>query len=239
MRVLIGAGCFADARSALRLVDRLAGSWLTELGGLLLEDEGFPEIAYSPKQRLVTAAGTFAEIPSRQEFGRLLERDAAAFRDMLSTVARSRKWTFERRRGDLIGSLRAAASGWDMLLLGHSVLRRTTGQVVVILPPQNASWRSAELARDLAQVLGTGLHGLSLELETPASGAAAMQVDRFGDEDALLARLSRIPAAVLVVDLSAGPFRSDDQLRKLHVAARCPIVVLGAGSEPALPVRTA
>lgn len=228
-RVLVGAGSFADARAALQLVERFAGPHLAELGGVFLEEARLSEIADLPMQRVVTPGGMLTGAPSRQQIVRLLERDAAAFRKMLSGVAQTRKWAFERRRGELIGSLCEAAEGWDMLFVGHSVLHRSAGRVVLIAPPPQASQRATDLAGEIAHALGTGVHTLSL---TPGQGAARPDQtvpECFEDAGALLSRLSRIPAVALVVDLAAGPFHGVDDLRRLHAAARCPIIVFGAG----------
>lgn len=229
-RVLVGAGSFADAEAALQLIDRLDRRRLSELGGLLLEEMLLADLASLPAQRVVTPGGTLKGAPSRRQLGALFEREAAAFRAALSRVAKSRKWAFERRQGELIGGLYEAAHGWDMLFVGHCATHRFPGQVVLIAPPPEASRRAAELAGDLASVLGRGLRVLSLAPKQAATGAhPAAEPEYFENTAALLARLSRLPAAALVVDLAAGPFHGAEGLRQLHEAARCPVVVLGAG----------
>ena len=51
----------------------------------------------------------------------------------------------------------------------------------------------------------------------------------------MLALISRMNASAVVLDLSAGPFRTHDQLRQLLAAARCPLLVLGANQgEPSI-----
>lgn len=228
-RILIGAGSFADAQAALRLVERFAVSRAAELGGMFLEEGFLAEISDLPKRNVITSWGGLAVAPTPRQIHSQIESDAKAFREMLSGVARSRKWTFERRRGELIGGLCAAAAGWDLLLVGYRELHRFPGQVILIAPPADAAQRAVGLANDLAGALKVGVRALTLSAGPAGPGAGAMDIERFDDESALLARLARIPASALVIDVSAGPLRSFDALRRVFAAARCPVVVLGAG----------
>lgn len=232
-RLLIGASCFADAKAALRLAERLGGTLFGELGGLLVEETIVTEIVDLPWQRVVTSSGTFVVVPSRQQIRTLVESDAKAFRDTLSGLAQSkaRKWSFERRHGDLISGLCAAAAGWDILLLGHRETHRQAGKIVVIAPPVTAPQSAIELAEDLAKALRTELVTASIGTEeTPAQ-----QHMPFSSDAALLAYINRTSASAVVLDLSAGPLRTHDQLRHVLAAARCPVLVLGAaGGEPSI-----
>ena len=51
-RILIGAGCYADALGAIRLVDRIAESLASELGGVLVEEAICAELSEMPKRRV-------------------------------------------------------------------------------------------------------------------------------------------------------------------------------------------
>ncbi|MCE8507586.1 AAA family ATPase [Ruegeria pomeroyi] len=44
----------------------------------------------------------------------------------------------------------------------------------------------------------------------------------------VLERIDRSRVAAIVVDLTVGPFTSEEDLRHLFSAARCPVVVIGA-----------
>ncbi|MDU8913898.1 hypothetical protein [Aestuariicoccus sp. MJ-SS9] len=221
-RLLIGAGSFADAQAALRLADRLAETLAGDLGGLLVEETVLSGIVDLPGQRVVTSGGALLVAPSRRQVRTLFESDARAFRERLSGLARARmrKWSFERCHGDLIGGVCGAAKGWDILLLGHREIHRRRGRVVLIAPPGAGRSAAPDLAQDLAGMLHTDLVALSL-------GPEAGQ-EHFATEPEMLARIGRISAAAVVLDLSAGPLRTHDQLRQLLSAARCPLVVLGA-----------
>lgn len=234
-RILIGAGSFVDAQAALRIVEQIAADEIPEIGGLLFEETLVAEIAGPPRQRVVTSRGALVVAPSSRQWRTLLESDARAFRERLATLAQARKWSFRRDRGELISGLCAAARGWDLLLVGHRAPRRLTGRVALIAPPPAAPQAAAGLARELAAVLSTDVVALTLE----PGGAGPVSGDRTDGEAALLGQVSRIFAAAVVLDLSAGPLRTKDQLRRLYEAARCPIFVLGAGSGDASPVPAA
>ncbi len=228
-RILIGAGSFADARAALRLVDRLAEGLVTEVGGMLVEETVVAELADLPRQRVITSSGTFVVAPSRRQIRTVIESDARAFRKMLSAMSQPQKWTFERRHGELISGLCEAAKGWDLLLLGHREIHRLTGRVVLIVPSVKASQTVEDLAEELASRLGTCTVRLSLVPAPAETPEISPQSECYDSEDALLQRIARIHASAVVLDLSAGPLRTNDQLRHLFAAARCPIVVVGAG----------
>lgn len=230
-RILIGAGSFADAQAAFPLVERLAENLTAELGGILVEETILSEIAGLPKQRIVTSSGSLVVAPTPRQFRTLLESDAKAFRRALSTLARTRKWSFERRRGELISGLCEAARGWDLLLLGHRATCRQAGRVVLIAPPKSATQEVARLAETLGRRLGTGVRALDLGAQDLRTG----NTEPIRSEGELLARIGRMHASAVFLDLSAGPLRTYDQLRSLLAAARCPVAVLGAAhGEPSI-----
>lgn len=235
LRILIGAGSFADARAALRLVERLDENLAKELGGVFVEDTMIAELADIPRQRVITSSGTVVVAPSRHQIRTVIESDANAFRQMLSGLARQHKWSFERRRGELISGLCEAAKGWDLLLLGYRETHRFSGHVILIAPPDNKSQSAGLFAEDLARALDAATVRMSLSpTPAPVSGEPT-DTEFFTNEDALLARIERTHASAIVLDLSAGPLRTYDQIRRLLTAGRCPIVVIDAGKgEPSL-----
>lgn len=82
---------------------------------------------------------------------------------------------------------------------------------------------------------------VQVALGTPPKDRPSASGDHqwFPTESELLARISRMNAAAVVLDLQAGPFHSHDQLRQLLAAARCPVLVLGAGQgTPSIPLTT-
>lgn len=238
-RILIGAGSFADARAALRLVERLAENLATELGGVFVEDTTLTELASLPGQRIITSGGTVVVTPSRRQIRTVVESDARAFRKMLSRMARQQKWSFEHRHGELISGLCEAAKGWDLLLLGHRETYGFSGHVVLLEPLDGASEATEKLAEDLASRLDADMIRMSLATTPTKIPSDISETEYFTSEDALLARIERIHASAIVLDLSAGPLRTYGQLRRLLASGRCPIVVLDAGKGKPSPERSA
>lgn len=229
-RILIGAGCFADADAAIRLVDRIVATLPAELGGVFVDEDLMADLVRWPGQRIVTSAGSLMVPPSGAEIRTLMESDARAFRNKLAAIARARslKWSFERRGGDLIRRAFEAATGWDILLLGHREMHRRPGQVVVATVDPPGSERAGNLAGELAQALKTEVLALSIPMARHGSEVPGPYRIAVEDTSALFARLGRINAAAVVIDLAASPVQTEDQLRQLLEAARCPVVVLGA-----------
>lgn len=218
-RLLIGAGSFADAESGLRLVELLAGRVNADLGGVLIE----PRAVTFHGQKLISAAGSLREAPSEVEAARAAERDARAFRQKLSVVAKSRTlaWSFDRRTGDLAATLCEAAREWDMVVIGASPMHRTRGKVIWIMP---GDARTRDKAREFAETLAQALPSdvVSLSVGVPEAD------ETFDTEADLLSRLNRVNAAVVVIDMIAGPLTTPEALRRLLGAARCPVLILGA-----------
>lgn len=236
-RLLIGAGSFADAQTAFRLAERLVEEMAEELGGMLVEESFLTEIAGLPKQRVITPSGTLIGAPSPTQLRTLMASDAKAFRKALSAVARSRKWSFEQRRGELISGLCKAASGWDLLLLGHRQMHRLAGQVLLIRPPLPASQEAVHLATKLAGALQTQSVAFTLGAAETIQEPGLLKTEAFESEGELLERMARIHASAVVLDLGVGPLRTYDQLRLVLAAARCPVLVLGASQgEPSAPI---
>jgi hypothetical protein len=237
-RLLIGASCFADAQPALRLAEQLTETLAGDLGGMLIEETIVTEAFDLPGQRVVTSGGTLVVVPSCQQIRSLIESDAKAFRNSLVGLARTtaRKWSFERRHGELISGLCEAATGWDILLLGHREIHHQAGKLVLITPPGAAAQSAAGLALDLVKRLRADLVALSIGPEIPElNDVQSQQRERFASEVDLLAFINRTNASAVVLDLSAGPFHTHDQLRHVLAAARCPVLVLGAAQgEPSI-----
>ncbi len=87
LRVLVGAGSFADASAALRIVERLPDTFRTELGGVLVEEVDTLAAYQIPKQRIVLVNGTTILAPNLSQVHSLLKADAKAFRQSLARAA--------------------------------------------------------------------------------------------------------------------------------------------------------
>ena len=227
-RVLICAGCFSDAEVALGLVERIEQQLPVKLAGLLVDEGYTTEFLRPPTQRVITLAGDLIDPPTAQQARALAAGDARAFRRMLSVTAQARsvKWSFKSCSGDLIRSVFDAAEEWDILLLGRRTLHKRAGQIVIVSNVSNGSERAEKIARDLAEAAKTNHVKLVLSQKSAQSRTVDAAFSAEEDESQLLARLSRMNAATVVVALDAGQWQSSDLMRQLLEAARCPVVVL-------------
>ncbi|SEO43101.1 hypothetical protein SAMN04490248_10564 [Salinihabitans flavidus] len=214
IRILVGAGSYADARAALMIAERLAEMVRADLGGLLLEESGVFEGAISQAQRVVTLRGAQRLVPPPQERARLWEQEAIAFRNLLTDMAKRRaaSWSFERREGETVGALCLAAREWDWLLIGHRKLGRHAGEVVAVLPGDGAQDGAGQLAETLARALGTSVRTVA------------------GDASQVIEKIGRLSVCAVVTDAGNGPFREAEQIRQLVDAARAPVLVMGASA---------
>ncbi|SDK03051.1 hypothetical protein [Aliiruegeria lutimaris] len=236
-RVLIAAGSYVDAAAAIRLAERIASGLIAELGGVLIDDEAIAETTGLPVQRVVTSGGMLVQVPSRSRLAGLMQSDARAFRSGLSGVASACtvEWVFEHRRGDLISGICEAARGWDLLLVGHRTGRRRVGRVVLVDHALSPSSEAASLARGIADRLGTDVATIAVNGQSGGADEPDTSPEIVQSEQALLARINRINAALVIVDLAEGPLRGREQLRHLIEASRCPVLVLNASrAEPAI-----
>ena len=220
-RILVGAGSFADARSALAILDRLLTFGITDIGGLFLEDRGAIEAAAPRISALVGPRGTIRGTPTPQLMQLMWQSDARAFRDTLMQLAarRALRWSFERQPGDPVAGLCGAAQSWDWLLIGHLPSGAHAGRVVGIY---HAGAEGGDGVGQLTEALAQSLRS-----------GAEMIADTLPEAE-ILARLEHLHAAAVVVDAASGPFRTAAQIRALLSAARCPVLVLGAARIPSL-----
>jgi len=229
-RILISASSFGDAAAALDIVHQLSEQMIGQLGGVLIDEGSVTAACQLPNQRVISASGAVIMAPSPAQVRRLIKADARAFREMLAQVARTpdTKWTFEQQSGDLIDCSINLGRAWDMVILGHRELHPVPGNVVFLGSPLAQADTALDMAGTLARNLGTGLLVFSF------SGAHAegprTRTHQFADLVTALSQLARANAQVVVIDLTRGPVRTQDQLREVVEMARCPVVVLGAGS---------
>ncbi len=223
-RVLVCAASYADARDAMRIAERLARLVGIDLGGLFLEDPEATELAASPHQRIVTASGMLVLAPGRRQMQLVMSGEARAFRAELSRIAERHalRWSFERISGEPVRCLCRAAQSWDMLLIGHRRLLDRRGPVLVLRPAGAPSAADdselSELASRLASALGSYVQQIAPAGDSPA------------DTEALLDRIGRLHAALVLTDATDGPFCTGSGLRRLVEAARCPVLVTGASA---------
>jgi len=224
-RILIGASCFADALSALRLVDAAEDLPPTDIRGLLFAEVPPEESAGSSGRRVVTPSGALVAAPSGRRAQALIAADAKAFQHQIACMAQScaASWSFEMRAGELVEGVWGAEEAHDLLLVGCRPGHLRKGKVVLL----TASGETSVEAKALAEALG---RRLTAEVVLLALGPAEAPGGGHQGEDsplrALHSRLNRINAEAVVMDLAAAGFRSPELLRAVLAAARCPLLAL-------------
>lgn len=236
-RILVGAGSFADAAAALRLVDRLAVVFRAGLGGVLVEEVNTLAICQIPDQRIVLVNGTTTIAPSRSQVRTLLDADARAFRQSLAQTAKATntEWVFSREAGDLVSTALRTAVGWDVLVIGYRHVHAIKGKIVLLEASDSGSNEMSDTARLLSRqfsadrVVFSVSHGEAAE--NTIQNAASFH---FKTLDEAMAVLARTNAQAVLVDLARGPVRSADDLSRLLEVSRCPLIVFGASDAYAL-----
>ncbi|WP_347311914.1 hypothetical protein [Defluviimonas sp. SAOS-178_SWC] len=215
-RFLIGAASFADAESVLRLAEQISGALALELGGLLIEDSNAFGDGGPPRARVVTSTGFVVPGPSAAQAGMIARAEARAFRAALSRLAAAcgSDWSFETRAGELVSGLIGASRSWDLVAIGYRQTRRSSGRVILI----GAGHGDGREAEALVDALVAAL------------GVRVERMPQPNDVDALN-KLSRSHAAAVVLDLSGGTMMPEVELRRLVDAARCPVLIVGAGHQ--------
>ncbi len=227
-RILIGAGSFADATAALKIVGRLASGVKFAFGGLLIEDREMLDMCQIPNQRVVSASGTLVFAPSPSQLRTLIEADAKAFRRSLAEVAgpTGAAWTFEQSIGDLVQQSLTASAGWDILVFGHRSIHPMKGKIISL---RASDWADDELdtfSVRLAKTLSAE-HLVFSVGDRPDKSHKSFAFDSLADA---LATLAHINVQAVLLDLSHGPVRSSDELRQLLEVSRCPLFVFGAAA---------
>ncbi len=202
-RVLIVAGCFADAGPAIGLGVELARHSRAALVGVLAREPALEAATGAP----LLSARPWQRAPSltAEDLGRAWAADARAFSARLArvAVAASLHWEFRADSGmsaELACTIRQPG---DVVVLGYRRLMNLRGPVVTLglAPEAGAEGLATALARAL------GVRVLTLPLDA-------------ADDPA---RIEDLSASALLV----GPeiARHPDRLLPLIEAARCPVLI--------------
>lgn len=209
LRVLIGAESSMDAEAALRLVERLADSDVSELGGLMLRLSDITAVPRLARQRLVTPSGHLEPAPDAGAAARWPAREAAAFRKRLIAIARNRKWVFEAQPGDM-RRIVGLTETWDAVIVGCRLMHRLPGRVVLVSGPGGAAPQTARFTAEIARSMHT-------------------EITPMPRDDDLPARLARQSVTAVIVDLGGSPAPDPAFLTAVIDAARCPVILTGGG----------
>ena len=233
LRILVGAGSFADAAAAIRLVQQLPSSFCMGLGGVLVEEVDMLATCQIPDQRIVLLSGMTTMAPNRSQVRTLLKADARAFQRCLAQAAdpSGTSWVFAQDKGDLVATALRAAAGWDVLVLGYRHIHSVPGKIILLETSGPASTEMHEASRRLSQQLAADHAVFSVKKNAGdtlrPTGSNTVQFDTL---DESLNALTRTNAHAVLVDLRHGPLRNQNDLSSLLEAARCPVIVFGASN---------
>ncbi|WP_298863912.1 hypothetical protein [uncultured Sulfitobacter sp.] len=235
LRILVGAGSFADARAALHLVRHLQGNFSAGLGGVLIEDVDMLNTCQIPDRRIILSSGTTARAPSLSKIRTLLQADARAFRHLLAQTAgpHDTNWAFSREAGELVSTALHAAQGWDVLVLGYRKAHSAPGKIVLLQTSAGSSEKITEAFRRLSKNMPDASITLSVGPDAPPNRQVSNShyYETFPEA---MAALSRTNARALLVDLDNSPLHDHNDLLRLLEAARCPIIIFHPSRMPAL-----
>ena len=210
-KLLIASESLGGAEAALACCRTLFEVFRARPTGLIIEPDD-AALPTGPGRRLVSFSGVLLALPSPDRLRRIARGDADRLRLRLSGVAAELKtdWACEMSKGELVSAACARIGETDILVLGQRPMRAPRGRVLLL----EAEGKPSEAARGLADAMA---RSVSTVVETLTAEPAA-----------LVELVDRRYASAVVVDLGTGPFRNEEDLRRLFAAARCPVAVLGA-----------
>lgn len=205
-RVILGATCYKDAKSALTLAIQVALKTGREVSGLLIEEETILQFANMPAARTIDRAGRPVSDVGAERMMKAFRQDAAHFEHSLreAATARALRWSFSRKRGRLVPVLSEIAGSGDLVLLGGEPVERTPGEVVLLLS-DDGDTELFGLAAHLAQTHRCRLRVMVRSTKRPlqAEVPATAIFENVPDEGVLRARLAAVAASnILVADVS-------------------------------------
>jgi hypothetical protein len=226
MRILVGAGSFADAAAALKILKTAMRKGEMTLGGMLIVDQQALALCRIPNQRFISGTGALAISPSPGRVTALIDADAKAFRKSLAELADpiGATWLFEQTMGDLVGDVLKARAAWDVIVFGQQRTHRTRGKIVVIAERGTQHEEISAFADTLAGQNAAERLDLIVG-ESPASEAAPAALKTF---ETTLETLSRTSMQAVLLNLSDDLAQNTAALHKLLDAARCPVFIFNA-----------
>ncbi|MCR9295198.1 MAG: universal stress protein [bacterium] len=165
-RILVAIDNSPRGRAAMQAALRLAVQSQAELQGLFVEDEDLLRLASLPCTREIDLASASSHQPQANSMERALRLAAKEAEQAFEAALKNSKlnWAFRVLRGNLAETPLAAASGYDLLVIGQRgraptawashYLRKLTaseGPVVVLFDGSHAAMRAIELGCQLAR----------------------------------------------------------------------------------------
>jgi hypothetical protein len=214
--LLIAGISFADVEATISFARLILERMPITPAGLLVETR-IGSLATGAGHRIISTNGVLLELPSDKQLKKFSKSEARAMESLISQLAteRSTRWSCKVAEGDLVVCACSAAEKEDVLLLCQRPMLGFQGNVLLIESAKSHKADVFSVARDLAKASATSV----LEVEFGNNA----------DIEELFDRVDRTRATAIVVDLNVGPLTSTEHLKRLLSAARCPVVVMGAG----------
>ena len=213
--LLVAGISVADVQATMSFARLILEQFPVAPAGLLVETR-IASLATGAKHRIVSAGGALRDIPSDEQVQQITKSDARALKNLMSQLAseRSTLWSCEVAEGDLVACACAASNQADVLLLCQRPMLGFQGNILLLGAARAHSATVLSLAQGLASATATAVFEVQ-----PGDDA---------DQEEIFERVDRSRAAAIIVDLNVGPLTSEEDLRRLVSAARCPVVVIGA-----------
>ena len=212
-RVIIGATCFADADAAIGMAASLAKIVEGEVLGVLVEDDSILTYADLPFAKTVTFQQGVLQPVTRKTMDSAFQRDARVFERRLASAASQTavKWSFERKRGQMMPLLQSTATAGDFIFLGYQQTGISRGEIVFIDFVGDEASHLLGLSKAIASEMGLGLQTVNLS-----------EHEKLGPETGVLDYLRKTsPAAVII----AFDNRHNLDLLDILETARCPVIL--------------
>tara|TARA_R110002012_G_scaffold21989_8_gene76169 strand:- start:16643 stop:17440 length:798 start_codon:yes stop_codon:yes gene_type:complete len=229
-RILVGASSFADAATALRLVDKLATIFRSVCGGVLVEEESILAICQIQDKRIILMNGATMKAPSRSQVRTQLNADARAFRQSLARTAKAAgaDWAFSQEAGDLINIALRAATGWDILVIGSRYLNAIKGKIVLLEMLDAVGEEMRDAAELLARQFSADQVVFSVDQGKRREGSTLSSANfSFASLDEALRALAQTNAQAVLVDYSRGPVRTAEDISRLLEVSHSPVIIFG------------
>jgi hypothetical protein len=236
LRILVGAGSFADAAAGFRIIEQLPSGFCAGLGGILVEEAALLATSEIPDRRVILSSGKTTSAPSQSQLRMLWKADARAFRKLLAHVSGpyDTQWVFMQDKGELVRTVLRAAVDWDVLVLGYRQIHKVPGKVIHLqLSGPDGDQEDASSRFSLLLATEPVIFSINETLDEPL-GEQTSKSFQFKSLDDALAALARTNAQAVLVDFGRGPIQGQDDLLRILEAARCPVIVSDASQPPSL-----
>lgn len=214
-RIIVGATCFADADAAIEMAANLAHMVKGEVLGLLVEDDSILHYADLPFAKTLTFQHGKAQPVTRKTMDSAFQRDARNFERRLASAADqiAVKWSFERKRGQMMPLLHSAANAGDFIFLGYKKTGLPRGEIVFIDFVDKDATPELDLSKAIAAEMRLGLKTINLsQAKNQNNGSVAIALN-------YLRKTS--PTAVIVVTDN----KHNLDLLDILETARCPVIL--------------